>query len=48
MNETNRHFDVKLVPEFVDAEYVVFITFPDKSGESLTLIMLCIHLILKN
>jgi hypothetical protein len=29
----NGHLDVKLVPEFFDAQLIVCITFPDKSGE---------------
>jgi hypothetical protein len=29
----NRHFDVKLAPEFSDAKLIICITFPDKPGE---------------
>jgi hypothetical protein len=32
----DRHFDVKLAPEFFDAKLIICITFPDKSGESST------------
>jgi hypothetical protein len=29
----NRHFDVKLAPEFSDAKVTICIAFPDKPGE---------------
>jgi hypothetical protein len=29
----NRHFDVKLAPEFFDARLIICITFPDGPGE---------------
>jgi hypothetical protein len=29
----NRHFDVKLAPEFSDAKPIICITFPDKPEE---------------
>jgi hypothetical protein len=32
----NRHFDVKLAPEFFDASFIICITFPDKPGEGST------------
>jgi hypothetical protein len=32
----NRHFDVKLPPEFFDAKLIICITFPDKPGEGST------------
>jgi hypothetical protein len=32
-NVYNRHFDVKLAPEFFDAKLIICITFPDKRGE---------------
>jgi hypothetical protein len=32
----NHHFDVKLVPEFSDAKFIICITFPDKPGEGST------------
>jgi hypothetical protein len=35
----NRHFDVTLVPEFFDAKLIICITFPDKPGEVLMLVI---------
>jgi hypothetical protein len=32
----NRHFDVKLEPEFSDAEIIICVPFPDKPGEGST------------
>jgi hypothetical protein len=32
----NRHFYVKLAPEFFDTKSIICITFPDKPGEGLT------------
>jgi hypothetical protein len=29
----NRHFDVKLAPEFFDVKLIICITFPDEPGE---------------
>jgi hypothetical protein len=29
----NHHFDVKLVPEFFDAAFIICITFPDNPEE---------------
>jgi hypothetical protein len=32
----NRHFGIKLAPEFFDAKFIICIKFPDKSKEGLT------------
>jgi hypothetical protein len=32
----NRHFGIKLAPEFFDAKFIICIKFPDKPKEGLT------------
>jgi hypothetical protein len=36
LKHNNRHFDVKLAPEFFHAKLIICMTFPDKPGDGLT------------